>query len=645
MPLARSLSLFIIGICSLVATRAQTPQHYYFQPANSGVNNLAFNSGVSQKFIFIYTRGEFAGMIAPVTGPVTIDTLFFRSNVATPVNILNLNIRLGHTSLAQPVANFNANFNQAPPATVLSANNYTLSSVAAPATPVSAGWTAIPVAPFRYNFTDNLAVEFSFDSTSFPLTLYTDNAGAPPLLFAANATATVADTTGPLSSFGRRMMFGISAQACQPQAFSLGADTSICQGQSLTLSPAIAGASYLWSDSTTSDSINVSQGGLYWVQVTVGTCQYRDSILVSVTSLPVVNLGEDTTLCQQEELVLDARQAGASYRWNDGSAMGTLRPVQSGIYWVDVTNNNCSSSDSIQVTFLPRPLVDLGADTSICEGDSLLLDVRQPGLTYLWQDGSMEGTFIARQAGLYSVQVRNAEGCIARDSIELQINPIPQVDLGADSNVCEGVVLVLNAGVSGASYRWQDGSTAPAFSTIEGGVFSVQVDLDGCIAEDSVLVRRVALPVFELGADTSICEGESLLLDPGIIGDIYEWQDGSAEGFFEVSEEGLYWVQVEREGCSFRDSLQVLIDFPPVLPTWTDTVLCLGERLRLDVTQPGASYLWQDNSVEGTFSVRESGTYAVTVTNKCGQRNSALVVSIEPCECKPLLCQRFHPKR
>jgi gliding motility-associated-like protein len=75
----------------------------------------------------------------------------------------------------------------------------------------------------------------------------------------------------------------------------------------------------------------------------------------------------------------------------------------------------------------------------------------------------------------------------------------------------------------------------------------------------------------------------------------------------------MYWVEVMANGCAATDTIAV--DFYPadLVDFGTDTILCDGEFLVLDATLPGATYLWQDQSTNSTFTVNSPGAYWVTV--------------------------------
>jgi gliding motility-associated-like protein len=203
--------LLIIALIGCRLSIAQTlPEHYYHIPANSGVNNLFFNDAACEKFQFIYTLSEIANMVTNVTGPVSIDTIWFRfgGGSSNPTTVLsNFEIRMGHTTLTNPGTQFNTNFNAGAPQTVLSSGSYSLTPIIGAAGDPTDNWTYIVLqTPFAYNFTDNLCVELSFSSSSAAIAgNFADNGGLPISQYAGNSTASTASATSS------RPMFGISS--------------------------------------------------------------------------------------------------------------------------------------------------------------------------------------------------------------------------------------------------------------------------------------------------------------------------------------------------------------------------------------------------------------------------------------------------
>ena len=131
--------------------------------------------------------------------------------------------------------------------------------------------------------------------------------------------------------------------------FDLGNDTTLCEGEILTLDATASNATYLWQDNSTGPTFNVTQQGTYWVDVTFDNCSATDTIIVNYNSLPNVNLGNDTILCQGAILTLDATTTNATYLWQNNSSNATFNVTQPGTYWITVTVNNCSITDVILI--------------------------------------------------------------------------------------------------------------------------------------------------------------------------------------------------------------------------------------------------------------------------------------------------------
>lgn len=184
------------------------------------------------------------------------------------------------------------------------------------------------------------------------------------------------------------------------QSFKI--DTSICAGEQIIIGQK-----------------TYSVAGVY--QDTLTTQSGCDSILVinlAVHPFPVVDLGEDKMLCTGSELTLDAGNSGAKYLWNNQAVTQQISVNQAGQYSVIVTQNNCSSADTIQIALYPEYELDLGNDTLLCNNDTLLLNVNQIPGSYLWQDGSALPTFVVRSAGTYHVNIQTECGVI-HDEIQV----------------------------------------------------------------------------------------------------------------------------------------------------------------------------------------------------------------------------------
>ncbi|MCH8317735.1 MAG: T9SS type A sorting domain-containing protein, partial [Bacteroidetes bacterium] len=164
----------------------------------------------------------------------------------------------------------------------------------------------------------------------------------------------------------------------------------------------------------------------------------------------------------------------------------------SGVYAVVVTDSNgCSGSDTIAVTVNPLPAVYLGADTSICASDTVVLDAGAGFASYLWPDSSTNQTFIVNATGTYYVQVSNLCGT-ASDTIIVTVNLLPVVGLGPDTTICSSSPLTLNAGAGFVIYTWSTGENTQTIIVDSSGTYIVQViDVNGCSGGDTIVITVV----------------------------------------------------------------------------------------------------------------------------------------------------------
>jgi gliding motility-associated-like protein len=404
----------------------------------------------------------------------------------------------------------------------------------------------------------------------------------------------------------------------------LGPDVALCDGQSIILDVATPGGSYQWLDGSTDPSLQVTTAGIYGVSVTANGCSDYDAVNVSYDPLPVVDLGPDLQLCDGETAVLDATQPGAVYGWNDGSSASTLTVSAPGTYEVTVFQNNCFASDAVDVFYDAFPVVDIGDDAVLCQGDQVIFDATTQGATYLWQDGSTDAIYTADVSGVVSVDV-TVNNCTTTESANVVVHSNPLFDLGPDVTVCPGTLVALDASVPGATYLWQDGTTAPTFNASAPGIYSVQVTSNGCTSSDTVTVSHHSLPIVELGADRSICEGGSVSLGMTVPGATYLWSTGATTDIITVNTAGTYSVDVTLNGCTASDVVTVSTIALPPLDLGPNTLVCPGETMALDAAVPGASYVWSTGATGATIDAGP-GFYSVTVTaNNCSSTDDITI--------------------
>jgi gliding motility-associated-like protein len=349
------------------------------------------------------------------------------------------------------------------------------------------------------------------------------------------------------------------------QPLTLGSDTSICAGTQLLLDAGAGFASYQWNTEAATEQISVSAAGFYNVTATdIRGCRSKDTIEIKSVFIPaLIHLGNDTSLCSGKSLHLDAGNDFATYIWNTGAITNSIDVNSPGIFWVDVIDNHhCHSGDTINVlSVLPIMPINLGNDTSICQGEEAPLDAG-PGFTsYQWNTGETTQKIYPSHQGLYFINARNNNNCISRDSLLIiNVNVLPVVNLNKNSALCFGATRVLDAGPA-TSYLWQDASTSRTFTASGIGKYWVKVtNSNNCTASDTTEIKSVLpLPVDFITKDTAVCEGEKLILYS--IKELYSsylWSTGAASPFITIISPGQYWLQVtDVHGCTAKEYVNV----------------------------------------------------------------------------------------
>ncbi|TAE55761.1 MAG: PKD domain-containing protein [Bacteroidetes bacterium] len=267
----------------------------------------------------------------------------------------------------------------------------------------------------------------------------------------------------------------------------LGADGAYCSGYELdAFDPTIV--SYEWNNDPTinTPSITPTQTGLYTVEVVNNFgCVSADTIALIINPSPTVSLGADQTACGS--VTLDAGNAGALFSWSNGATSQAVTISQSGTYSVVVTALGCTDEDTVSVTILPAPVVELGVDQTSCL--PVTLNAGAGATSYLWSTGATTQTISVTPPSsgstTVSVTVTGANGCASTDQVTVNAGVSPVVNLGADVTACDSTLLV--SGISGVTYLWNTGATTQNLYAFSSGAYSVTVtNAQGCTDSDTV---------------------------------------------------------------------------------------------------------------------------------------------------------------
>jgi PKD repeat protein len=256
----------------------------------------------------------------------------------------------------------------------------------------------------------------------------------------------------------------------------------------ITLTESSGFSSYMWSTTSTGNSITVTESGNYWVSATDSFgMRSIDSIQVTFAQNFII---PDTILCAGNSLSIGTGlMPPYTFAWSNFANTPSINVSQPGQYVIRVTDTaGCVRRDTFLVAVDSLPyLISLGPDTSLCSGNIIGLQ-RGDNLVngYDWSVGTQTPTIAVTSSGNYSLTVSNSHGCTATDNISVSISGYaPTVSFMADTP-CEGVPTSFTdqstyfpAGVSDSLLVWDfgggnTGTGATPFFTFNGwGQFNV----------------------------------------------------------------------------------------------------------------------------------------------------------------------------
>jgi gliding motility-associated-like protein len=473
--------------------------------------------------------------------------------------------------------------------------------------------------------------------------------------------------------------------------FNLGNDTAYCGNFSRTLSTGNSGT--IWSNGQIGTSITINSGGLIWAEINGGCGLFRDSITLIQNTFPIVNLGNDTSICQNSSLILDATTTGATYLWSNGSTNATITISQPQIYSVTVTKNGCSSSDSrsisilpssslfigndttycgifsktinsgnsqtiwstgqtgasitvnqfgtywgqittscgnirdsIKITQKPNPIVNLGRDTSICAGNNLTLGAGNSGAQYIWSTGQTIQSISVSNANQYWVKV-NVGGCESADTINITIKPISQLFIGKDTTYCGNFTSVLTSN-GNVNTKWSTGVIGNSITINSGGTYWAEIN-DGCsVIRDSIIIKKNQVPIVNLGNNQSICKGDTLFLNAFNSNATYQWNTGQTDSIIAATTSDLYFVNVLLDGCEANDSIIINVDEFPLFSLGNDTTFCGNFELTLSTGD--SSTFWSNGVVGASINAIQAGIYWAEIINTCGKQRDSIQLFTKP---------------
>ena len=472
-----------------------------------------------------------------------------------------------------------------------------------------------PTGPTYYTYAWNNLQYLSDDSVQNPVA-FTDTT----LLFIVTAY----DTTG--CTIADSVNINVTKNN-----LDAGPNLYVCPGDSVQI-VASGAATYSWTPNTNLTNSNISNPIAYPLDTTfynltgnINNCTFFDTLRIDVDSIVPSYLPDFARGCFGDSLDIGGSPTGPKYttfKWtpnnnitNDTAANPNYFGNVSTSFFLELFNGQCFGYDTISVQIDSLPNVVAGNDTAICQNDSIVLIGSGDSLiSGRWLHGNgilIDSSFttksiVSTTESLLFIGV-NKNGCENIDSLILTAKPLPSPSFNADTILCFGDTLNLNAG-PGKSFSWSpnsfiDDSTAQIVKIYPADTTEYRVEIEGnndCFGYDTILVNVTYLNA-TVSPDTFICPGDTLqLFTTG--GLLYRWSDGNKLSNDSVANPRAFPIKTTNflvtisDGikCQSIDSVLVEVSESNFLVDGRNRIICYGDTVSLQ-SQGLQNFEWLPN--------------------------------------------------
>ncbi len=391
-------------------------------------------------------------------------------------------------------------------------------------------------------------------------------------------TATASNGSCSLTTASESVTVDVLPAPLPPIIVATGsASLSFCDTDSIFLTASDATDSLLWSTGDSTQTIVVTEQGEYSVtRINEFGCTAEAFITLSDPPIPYIT-GEQT-VCDGESTTLTINN-GEFYSWSTGDSTRsiTVFPDSTTTYYASIkVREGCEYLDSITVSLRPAPAITgISADTTICAGSPLELQVTGTAEEFLWSEGGSGNTIQVAPMESTTYKVTATNGCLGEnfdDKAEVRVTVLPLPDKSLISpagvvTICDGESLELSSSFSD-SILWSTGEMTPTIVVSEPGVYSLsRFNAFECSITDEVIVEFAPEVTITTDGFSTLCRGDGVTLTvENASSQTWSTAEGTQSIFVSPDTTTTYYVEgLNLNGCEYLDSLVISI-LDPVPP-------------------------------------------------------------------------------
>ncbi|MFZ4058612.1 MAG: gliding motility-associated C-terminal domain-containing protein [Ferruginibacter sp.] len=212
--------------------------------------------------------------------------------------------------------------------------------------------------------------------------------------------------------------------------------------------------------------------------------------------------------------------------------------------------------------------INLSADTSICFRNTRQLKVPKGFISYQWQDGSTDSTFLVNTPGQFHISVIDACGNTFKDTIVITTAYMLPFTIGNDRTTCNSDTVQIKASLGFSQYQW-----LPNYAVVQ-------------------------------------TNSNQIIVQPG--------------------RDTLYTVTaLQYPGCTVYDTIYISVKTSPSVLNFPDSTICLGSAIQVNANPGFQKYLWNNGKDSATITIQQAGQYIVTgqYSNGCNSKDTLMILS------------------